>query len=126
MKLCVSWSSLASSRLIAQQGLAIGAGSLLAVDEGAEVEREIVWKDLPEAVQKTILAEAGKFAVAEIEEMWCGDTLYYEAEWVEGEQEVELAVAPDGRILARDVEDVEDADADENEGENEDSDSDDG
>ncbi|MFH1843727.1 MAG: hypothetical protein ABIF77_11035, partial [bacterium] len=54
--------------------------------------------------------------------------IFYEAEWLEGEMEVEILVASDGKLLDREVEKadagVEDDDDDDDEGDDEDDDDD--
>ena len=78
-------------------------------------EKEIDWEELPPAVQETILAEAGDYPVTELEEISAKGETFYEAEWLEGDNEVEILVAVDGKLLDREIEPQDDEDADEDE-----------
>jgi hypothetical protein len=82
------------------------AGPAAAEDKDV-VEKPIAWDQLPAAVQKTIRAEAGDHAIAEIEEIHQKDQVYYEADWIEGENEIEIRVAIDGKLIGREVEKAE-------------------
>ena len=74
--------------------------------EAAMVERAIALADLPEAVRAVVLKEAGDHELVELEEV-CPEgkeDCFYEAVWIEGDLEVEIAVSPEGAILARESE----------------------
>jgi hypothetical protein len=95
--------------------LAIASAGVMAEDEkepAEEKERAIEWKDLPAAVQTTILEQAGDHPLVELEEVTVEGCIFYEAEWIEGENEVEVAVAPDGKLLGREVEPIDEDDED--------------
>jgi len=75
-------------------------------EEGEEEEQEekLTINQVPAAVKATILKEAGKNELMEIEkETKAGETIY-EAEWMEGDKKIEIKVAPDGKVLEREVE----------------------
>ena len=85
-------------------GLA-GAGSALADDDESGVkERPVKLEDVPDAVRETILREADGREILEVEETVRGDVTHYEAGWRDGEMEVEIAVASDGKLLERETE----------------------
>ncbi|MFH1842752.1 MAG: hypothetical protein ABIF77_06055, partial [bacterium] len=67
-------------------------------------ERPVAWEDLPTAVQETIQKEADGKTSTELEEITSTEGIFYEAEWLEGEMEVEILVASDGKLLDREVE----------------------
>jgi len=93
----------------------IAAGAVVAGDEDDSiVEKVVAWKDLPAPVQKTMLAEAGKHAIKEVEQVTGDGPVYFETDWIDGDKEVEIHVAPDGKLLSREFEkpDAEDEDAD--------------
>lgn|GEM_PF-1915439 len=102
-------------RLVAL-GMVILAGSLaLADDDPVEIEQQVSWKELPEAVQATILEQAGDREILELVLVTLEDQVLYEAEWMEEKLEVEIQVAVDGKLLGRETEEP-DAD-DEDQGE---------
>ncbi|MBC8366467.1 hypothetical protein H8E52_03565 [bacterium] len=80
------------------------AGISFAALANIESEKEISWDDLPRAVQLTILEAAGGNEILEIEEIRKGDGVFYEADWIEGGEEIEVQVALDGVLLSREVE----------------------
>jgi hypothetical protein len=88
--------------------------------DGSVVEKDIAWKDLPPPVQEAILREAGEHEIMELEEIRAADLVCYEAEWMVDAREVSIVVAPDGRVLGREVEDR-DSDEDDHEEEREES-----
>jgi len=69
--------------------------------KGNKREREVTLAEVPKAVKATILKEAGKNAIEEIEEITRGKRKVYEAEWTVGGREVEIKVAADGRLLSK-------------------------
>ena len=84
-----------------------------------ESEREISLEEIPEAARVVILREAGDHPVVEAEEVVIDGKIYYEAEWIEEDEEVEIRVAPDGTIAGREIEHSENEDAEEGTGEKE-------
>ncbi len=82
-------------------------------DDDDENEQGVSLDQLPPAVKATILAEAKGAQVREIERENTKNGVVYEAEWVENGHEVEIQVAPDGKLLGRQVEQEDDADDDE-------------
>ncbi len=80
-------------------------------DDG-EDEQRVSLDQLPPAVKATILAEAKGAQIKEIERETTRNGAVYEAEWVENGHDVEIKVAPDGKLLKREVEQEDDADDD--------------
>ncbi len=80
------------------------------VEPEQEQERELTLEQLPAPVKATVLREAGEQRILEMEEVRIGERLYYEAEWIQDEMEVEIQVAPDGTLIGREVEEVDDGD----------------
>ena len=70
-------------------------------DEG---ETRVSLDDLPTVVKATILAQAKGATVREIERVTRRGRTFYEAEWIENGREVEIKVAPDGRLLKKKTE----------------------
>ena len=76
-------------------------------------EKEVTIEQVPAKVKATILREAGQNKVTEIEETSVdGKVVYYEAESKIDGKEVEITVAPDGKLLKKQVGDDEDDDDD--------------
>jgi len=98
-------------------GAAVGApfvlgwapGDPVPVDDG---ERKITIDQVPAAVKATILREAGDNKIEELEVETENGVTTYEAEWHEGGKEIEIKVAADGTLLAREVEDEDNDDDD--------------
>lgn len=85
-------------------------------DEIEEEEWEITWEELPPAVKATVLEQAGDHEITEIKEVLVGELTFFEAEWLEGDMEVEIRVDEAGKFIEREVEkadDEEDDDAEE-------------
>jgi len=80
-------------------------------DDG-EDEQRVSLDQLPPAVKATILAEAKGAQIKEIGRETTKNGAVYEAEWVENGHDVEIKVAPDGKLLKREVEQEDDADDD--------------
>ncbi len=104
------------------------AALVLALSGGASAgwlngdsERTVTLEELPSVVKATILEEADGQEILEIEEIRKGDTVFYEAEWIEKGMEFEISVALDGSILDREIEDL-DADEDHDDADDEDDD----
>ncbi len=77
-------------------------------DEEDEEEVQVPLADVPEAVKATIVKEAGGAEIKEIEKETEDGQTIYSADVVIGGQEVELAIAPDGTLLGKEVEDEDD------------------
>ena len=74
-----------------------------------EVEKEVSLDKVPAAVKAAILKAAGDHQVTEVEaKAKDGKVVSYEAEWRDGEKEVELKVDPTGKVLRQKVEDDDD------------------
>lgn len=99
--------------------LAVGVigvtAALLACAEKVQ-ERQVTLEQVPPAVKATVLKEAGDHPILELEEVRLGEKIYYEAEWMEGDLEVEIQVAPDGTLLGRLTEEPDDEDNNDDEG----------
>jgi len=63
--------------------------------------KRVALKDVAQAVSATILKEAAGHKVLKVEAKTKGGQSVYEAEWLVGDVEFEVKVAPDGRVLAR-------------------------
>ncbi|HUT90783.1 MAG TPA: hypothetical protein VMY37_14865 [Thermoguttaceae bacterium] len=74
--------------------------------EKKEQERKVTLQQVPAPVKATILKEAGKGKIGEIEEVTRGSEKFYEAEWIRGGKEVEIQVAADGKLLNKEVEEA--------------------
>ncbi len=90
--------------------VAVGLTALVAGAVVHPADERVAWEDLPKAVQDTILREANGATVREIEKEMRGGQVVYEAEWLVDGKEVEIAVAPDGTLLAGDDDDEGDND----------------
>ena len=88
-------------------------------DEG---EKEVGINQVPPRVKATILKLAGKNKVEEIEQI---TRKCYEAEWTTKGREIEILVAPNGKVLARETEKADGDDDDEDEDEDDDEDEED-
>ncbi len=77
-------------------------------DDGEEEEREVSLDQVPERVRKAILRAAGDHKIEEVEVETKGGRTVYEAEWRVGDKEVEVKVAPDGKVLGKKVEEEDD------------------
>jgi len=81
-------------------------------------EVELALGDVPAAVKATILKEANGAKIEEVEMATEGGKTFYEAEFEVGGKEVEIKVAPDGKLLGREIEDGDDDDDDDEDEEN--------
>lgn len=70
-------------------------------EDKQEKEREVSLDQVPAKVKATILKAAGKAEIKEIEEVSAGGEKYFEAAWMKGGKEVEIRIAPNGKILGR-------------------------
>ena len=77
-------------------------------DDDGEDEEEVSLDDVPRAVRATILKAAGRSKITEIEKETRGGKVVYEAEWKAGGKEIEIKIAPNGKILSKEVEDADD------------------
>jgi uncharacterized membrane protein YkoI len=66
--------------------------------------KQITIDDVPKAVKETILKEAGKNEIKDVEVTTEGDKTTYEAEWTDNGKEVDLKVAPDGKVISKNTE----------------------
>ena len=99
---------------LALAGLLLGvlcAGSVWA-GKTKKTEKKVTIDQVPAAVKATILKEAGSNKITEIEEISVdGKVVCFEAEWKLGDKEVEIKVAPNGKLLKKKIE-VDDDDDD--------------
>ncbi|MGQ9651314.1 MAG: PepSY-like domain-containing protein [Phycisphaerae bacterium] len=79
-------------------------------DDDDENEQRVSLDQLPPAVKATILAEAKDAQIKKIQRENTKAGAVYEAEWVENGHKVEIKVAPDGKVLKRQVEQDDDDD----------------
>ncbi len=80
-----------------------------------EDERPVTLEEVPPAVKATVLELAGDHPILEIEEVRIRQGIYYEAEWLVDDMEIEILVAGDGGLLCRSVEEPDREDEDEDE-----------
>jgi len=92
--------------------LCIGA---LATKQAMDSETEVSIKDVPAAVRVTIEAEAQGGTIEEIEMGTEKGQTVYEADVIIDGQEVEIQVAPDGKLLGKETDDEGDDEDDEKE-----------
>lgn len=84
--------------------IALGILGMVALTGWATVgadEKQLTLDEVPAAVKATILREAGKGKINEIERDNRGDKLVYEAEILLDGDEFDIIVAPDGTLLGR-------------------------
>ncbi|GAI48767.1 unnamed protein product, partial [marine sediment metagenome] len=86
------------------------AGKVLEMttEDDDDWEGNIAIDQVPEAVRKTILREAGKHKISEIEQETENGVTVYEVEWDEDGREIEIKVSADGKLLDKETEDDED------------------
>jgi len=89
--------------MVVTVGLGLIALPVAAAEKAAK-EEKISIGEVPEAAQKTILHEAAGNKVREIEKETENGRTVYEAEWRVDGKEVEVKVAPDGKLLERETE----------------------
>lgn len=77
---------------------------ILSPKEIEEEEFEITWEELPPAVKATVLEQADGYEITELEEVNIGDQIFYEAEWLEGDMEVEIRMDETGKLIHREEE----------------------
>jgi uncharacterized membrane protein YkoI len=91
-------------------GLGLAGATSLTVRAQNAREKEVSLDQVPAAVRATILNEAAGAEITEIEKESNDGRITYEAEFLIGGREVEIQVAPDGTLLARETEDEDDED----------------
>ena len=97
---------------VALIGMCVVIAAPIIMDDG-EDEKEVTIDQVPAAVKATILKEAGKNKITEIEEVSKdGKVIYYEAEIKVDGKEIDIMVAPDGKLLGKEIEDDDDEDDD--------------
>lgn len=69
--------------------------------EKQEKERTVSLDQVPAKVKSTILKAAGDQPIKEVEEVTEDGKTYYEADWMQDGKEVEVKVAPNGKLLGR-------------------------
>jgi uncharacterized membrane protein YkoI len=85
----------------------IGMLTLVAwADDGQE--EEVTLDQVPAAVKTTILRESAGDKITEIERETRNGKTVYEAEFLRDGKEIEIHIAPDGTVLGREVEELED------------------
>lgn len=97
-------------------------------DDEGEDEEQVSINDVPKAVRATILKHAKGGEIKEIELEDEDGKIIYEAEIIIGGKEVELKVAPNGRLLSKETDEgyhEDDDDEDEDDDDEEDNDDDD-
>lgn len=75
-------------------------------DEVETSSKEVSLDQVAAAVRETILKEAGKNTIKEVEEKVINGKTVYEASWIVEDKEIEVQVAPDGKVIKRKVEQV--------------------
>ena len=70
-------------------------------------EQELSIQQIPAPVQATVLAQANVGSIGEIEQETENGRTIYEADITIEGQQIEIKVAPDGTLLARNAEDAE-------------------
>ncbi len=89
--------------LLVAAGLALCIGAV-ATQQTAEEEREVSIDQVPAAVKATILAQAGTGTIEDVELGNENGQVIYEADVIIDGQEIEIKVAPDGTLVAKDGE----------------------
>jgi len=92
--------------LLVAAGLALCIGAV-ATQQTAEEEKEVSIDQVPAAVKAAILAQAGTGTIEEVELGNENGQVIYEADVIIDGQEVEIKVAPDGTLVAKDGQDDE-------------------
>ena len=93
--------------------LACSMASPALAEQGVEIgSKEVTMEQVPKAVKETILKEAGKNKIEELEEKTLeGNKIVYEAMWMVEGKEIELQVSPDGKVVNKKTEDAAEAKA---------------
>ena len=69
-----------------------------------EQEKVVALADMPQPVQDTILKESKGFDLNELLEVTTDEGVFYEAEWLDGGDEVSILMTPDGKVIDRERE----------------------
>jgi hypothetical protein len=100
--------------ILAVAGLSVGLSGCCAIwehgDKHEEDGRAVSLDMVPAPVKATILKEAGDHKVTEVEEITKGAATTYEADWLVEGEEVEIRVAADGTLGAKEPEPADDDD----------------
>lgn len=99
-----------SAKTLLVTGLGVIGGLAFAAWAGNADEEEVTLDQVPAAVKATILKEAAGAEIKEVERETKDGKTIYEAEFLLDGAEIELEIAPDGTLLAREAEDEEDED----------------
>jgi len=91
----------------------VGFWVVFSPNEPVEEEFPVTWEELPQAVRQTILEHAADHEITGLEEVTLGQQVFYEAEWLEGDMEVEIKVDESGKFLQREEEKADADDEDE-------------
>jgi len=67
-------------------------------------ERDVSFNQTPAPGREGLLKKAGKNRVHEIEEIYTNKGLFYEAEWIDGEWEVEVVLTDKGALFCMEME----------------------
>lgn len=78
-----------------------------AQEQEEEQEEVVSLEEVPAAVRESILSHAGDHEILEVERFVVDGAHYYEAEWIEGEMEVEIVLDSDGSLVETETEPVE-------------------
>jgi len=83
--------------------------------EGQEKEKEraVTLDQVPAPVKATILREAGKNKILELEEVVQDGGKFYEAVWMKDGKEIEIKIAPGGKLLGKEEEEKEEGEEEE-------------
>lgn len=95
--------------LIAPASLVLAADDERAEDQANE--RRITLDELPQLARETILREADGKEILEVEAFTFRGENYFEAEWRVGDMEVDVVVTPDGEVVQRETEPIDDDEA---------------
>lgn len=99
-----------STRILLGIGLGLAGGLVFTVRAQNMDEQEVTLDQVPAAVRATILNEAAGAEIKELERETENGRTIYEAEFLLNGAEVEIKIAPDGTLLAREIEDEDDED----------------
>jgi uncharacterized membrane protein YkoI len=102
--------------LLPLSGLVVIALVSLGAWAGDEQEEKVTLDQVPAAVKATILAEAAGAKIKEIERETKDGEIIYEAEFMVDGEKVEIAIAPDGTLLSREIEGDDEDDEDDDHG----------
>jgi len=75
--------------------------ALLAGASFAQADEDVKLEDLPAPVKQTVQRETKGGTITDIERQRDRNSVYYEIEYTVGNQDWELDIAPDGKLLRR-------------------------